>query len=1018
MKKGLSQTIRSIFNFRKFRRAVCIAGALALPFLGGLGCQEGMFNTDIPPDLAFQIQACPADITVTAPDVAGATVTFTLPGVTYDATKVDGPAVEVWAAPRSGSFFPIGKTQVIVYATLRGTVPHGGEAHFTAHATCSFNVTVKPNIPDQTCTPPNGPAPAAGFAYIAYFNEGSLANIDPMMSLTEGCDGSLYGVTISGGQIVKIDKEGGSASVLYSRATDTVLSNAPLPGLARVREQASSGVIQDVFLGITPQNGPVSHAQIYRINADGSGLRVVHDFMNPGYLSDGLSLSWDGFSPRGRVIADKNGFIYGACWNTGFRMFYTGSGYSLLDFGYNAGFGGSQEYAVGTPALLEATGDVYLPLDGQLISFGADLARYVVASFGDSWRSHEYDSCLLAGSDGAIYGIRGQNSSDSTTPGMFYKYDPATDAMTVIANRSGAINPYIVSLAQTPDGWVYGIDGAGSLVRFKGPGQFEVVHQFAGNESGTGALLVASDGAVYGTASGAGPNGRGGLFRYYDGGAKTSAAESLDQNSDATTPATVSASANAPAPTDSVQAPLPLTGITLSTNAGGVNAGRALAMRGELLFVGVPVGTASNFAGAVHVFRRSGTNWNLESALRPPTNDNSRLFGYSLAEDRDTLVIGAPGDISTNTLAGSTYVFRQQGTNWSLEATLHGGAGTGGDEFGFSVAISGDSLIVGAPGYRSAGDHSGGAFIFQRTNTTWTQKPLLTSPEKAALDYFGEAVAIQGSLAVIGAPRGRALDLPLNSGAAYSYSLSGANWSWALRLRSSTRYNGDLFGTSIAAGDNYFVVGAPGLNPLDASDPKRNLRAACVFTNVRPAYPNSITESARLAPATPIPLEMFGLTVSADGPRITVGAPQAVAISATQAVGGAGYVFDRHGYHWTQVGRLARSEGQAGDAFGATSGTASNWVAIAAFAHSNTNAVSGTTYLFDLPVITAPTLALTRVPPLFRVSWPADFTGYWLEYKTNLASTNWTTVTPRPTTSYYDCSVTTNAARFFRLRLR
>ncbi len=1031
MKKFPGQLLQSIFNCRRPCRPIWFACVLAWPFLGGLGCRDGLFNYDAPADLAFQIQECPADITVTAPDVAGANVSFTLPGVTYDATKVFAPTVEVVSRPQSGSFFPIGKTQVTILATLKGSNNPDGKRPFTAHATCSFSVTVKPNIPDQTCTPASGSAPTPGFTWLANFLEGELASIDMPLSLIEGCDGNLYGVTVGGGQIIRLDKQGGSARILFSFNGNGVLTNQPpMAGLARVREVGADGLVHDVFLGMTPRFYISDHAQIFRINADGTGLAVLHDFQYPGLIGEGINQSMDGSTPVGRLVSDKNGFIYGTCSSggaiapgrgTAFKMFYTGSAYSLLDIRADLSSladhpSGSGIYPMGTPAFVETTGDLYVPLDAHLGKISSDTAFSNLADFDWSGYGYNHSGCLLAGNDGTIYGRRGKASSgDPTTPGSIYKYEPTTGEFTVIAKTSDSFNPSVFSLTQTIDGWVYAI-ADGKLVRFTRAGQLEPVHQFVNEESPTGALLAASDGAIYGTVWGAGPNRRGAMFRYYAGSPAPASATSDEPPKQVATPiATASAASET-----SISAPMTLPSglITVATNIGGLNAGRSLAMQGDLLFVGVPFGIPTDFPGAVQIFRRTGTDWNLESRLLPSSSDNAQFFGYSLAVSRDTLVVGAPGNLSSNSVAGSVYVFRQQGTNWSREALLRGNAGTNGDEFGFSVAVNADSLIVGAPGYPSAGAHSGAAFIFQRTNTVWIQHPILTSPEKAALDYFGQSVAINGTAAVVGAPRGRGLEIPSKSGAAYSFTRSGSTWHWTTRLLSSTRYNGDLFGTTVAAGDNYFVVGAPGPNPTDNTDSKLNLRVACVFTNVQTSFPNTITESARLSPAASAPFEMFGLTVSADGPRIRVGAPLAIEVLTPLGAGGAAYVFDRHGYHWTQVGRLASPDGQRGDAFGAIGAVSSNWVAVAAFAHANTNAASGTSYLFEIPLVTAPTLSLTRLAPLWRVCWQSDFTGYSLEYNTNLASTNWLTVLPRPVTNYYDFSATTNAMRFFRLQLK
>ena len=139
------------------------------------------------------------------------------------------------------------------------------------------------------------------------------------------------------------------------------------------------------------------------------------------------------------------------------------------------------------------------------------------------------------------------------------------------------------------------------------------------------------------------------------------------------------------------------------------------------------------------------------TALDGAANDQ---FGYSVAISGETIIVGASlDDVGANADQGSAYIFVRTGTNWTQQAQLNGAGGGAGDSFGYSVGIDGDTAIIGAA-FDDFGVNAdqGSAYIFERSGTTWTQKQQLIDSSGAAGDKFGGSVAVSGDKVIVGAP--------------------------------------------------------------------------------------------------------------------------------------------------------------------------------------------------------------------------------------------------------------------------
>src|SRR6266498_686609 len=154
------------------------------------------------------------------------------------------------------------------------------------------------------------------------------------------------------------------------------------------------------------------------------------------------------------------------------------------------------------------------------------------------------------------------------------------------------------------------------------------------------------------------------------------------------------------------------------------------------------------------------------------------IFGFSVAVTGDTVVVGASGD---NMLAGSAYVFVRSGTGWSQQAKLTASDAASGDRFGDAVGISGNTVVVGAS---DAASDAGSAYVFVRSGTSWSQQAMLTASDAAVFDLFGRALAVSGDTAVVGAISDDT-DAGPDAGSAYVFVRSGTGWSQQAKLTAS-----------------------------------------------------------------------------------------------------------------------------------------------------------------------------------------------------------------------------------------
>ena len=304
--------------------------------------------------------------------------------------------------------------------------------------------------------------------------------------------------------------------------------------------------------------------------------------------------------------------------------------------------------------------------------------------------------------------------------------------------------------------------------------------------------------------------------------------------------------------------------------------GWSVAISGDMVAVGAPYD--QSFLGSVYLFRRVGDSWNEDPDS--PLTDSKRIpfsfVGWSVAFAGDTLLVGAP-------MANSVHVFNSGGTtSWTQqEPPLTGGDTELGDRFGWSVAVSGARLVVGAPRDESA---AGSAYVFDFDEKAgkWLETKKLTASNKAERDDFGFSVAIDQDTLVVGAHKDSTY--VSNPGVAYVFEFDGESWAEKAKITASDSADYDEFGYSVAIKDSILLVGAP-FNPFYG--PEATPGAAYVFEGDGSIWSEKLKLSASLA-GDPPEQDQFGLAVAINGTTLVVGA---ILADAEIENAGAAYLF-------------------------------------------------------------------------------------------------------------------------------
>ncbi|MDF1698611.1 MAG: Ig-like domain-containing protein, partial [Saprospiraceae bacterium] len=236
--------------------------------------------------------------------------------------------------------------------------------------------------------------------------------------------------------------------------------------------------------------------------------------------------------------------------------------------------------------------------------------------------------------------------------------------------------------------------------------------------------------------------------------------------------------------------------------------GRSVAIFGDYAMVGSYKnnnGNGSN-SGGVYVYHFDGSVWSYSEKLVPADNQADDNFGISIAMDGDYAVIGASGDDDAGNAAGAAYVYKRVGTTWMEEDKVTSSNASSIGLFGTSVSISGDVIVVGAYNNNSSGTTFGGsATVYRRTGASWNEESVLVSSDVEPGDQLGWSVAVDGDYIIVGAVQEGSFAY---AGSAYIFFWNGSTWTETQKLLASDVGPQDRFGYSVSIDGDYIAVGA------------------------------------------------------------------------------------------------------------------------------------------------------------------------------------------------------------------
>jgi len=348
--------------------------------------------------------------------------------------------------------------------------------------------------------------------------------------------------------------------------------------------------------------------------------------------------------------------------------------------------------------------------------------------------------------------------------------------------------------------------------------------------------------------------------------------------------------------------------------------------------------------GSVYVFKRDGAVWTQHAELNASDAELYEDFGYSVSASGDFLLVGArKGDKGYAEKTGAAYIYRLVEDTWIEEQKIFATDAAFDDRFGYSVSLRGDWALVGAPQDDVTADDTGTIYFYHReilnNVATWLQRARKVASDRAEDDQFGTSVATTGDWAIAGAPNNDDACVPekptCKSGSAYVFKRTPGSTTWYEEIKLVGHDTGelDLFGNSVAIDGDVVVVGAK-------DHPGLGARTGAVY--VFRYNGGDWVQEQKLMASDGAASDRFGHSVAIRGGDVVVGAY----LADPPADGaGAAYWFQYDGETWVERAKLKASDGKAGDWFGYSVATDGNSVAVGAYKDTSS---TGAGYVFAI----------------------------------------------------------------------
>jgi hypothetical protein len=344
--------------------------------------------------------------------------------------------------------------------------------------------------------------------------------------------------------------------------------------------------------------------------------------------------------------------------------------------------------------------------------------------------------------------------------------------------------------------------------------------------------------------------------------------------------------------------------------------GWAVSMSGDVAIIGAP-GDMNWELGSAYIFRRVGQMWMQEAKISGSDPVYFQWFGQSVSISGNVALVGTNG--------GAAYVFRHDGQDWVEEPKI---PGEFEHMFAYSVSLSGDTALIGAPTDDHAGSESGSAYVFRYNGGDWVEEAKLIPSDAAAHKWVGWTVSLFGDVALVGAPK--TADL---TGSAYVFRFDGQNWNEEAKLTASDAKVGAQFGIGVAVSGDVALVGSHRAD--GATESKAG--AAYVYR-----YDDDLgwTEQAKLTASDGAEKDYLGEFVSLSGDYAL--------LSTSGATGGKAYLFRYDGLSWVEERKMVASNGGPADTFGWGLCLSGDEAIIGARYHDGVGFDSGAAYYYDL----------------------------------------------------------------------
>jgi len=337
-------------------------------------------------------------------------------------------------------------------------------------------------------------------------------------------------------------------------------------------------------------------------------------------------------------------------------------------------------------------------------------------------------------------------------------------------------------------------------------------------------------------------------------------------------------------------------------------------------------------SGSAYAFSRIGDSWHEEAKLLPHDGLPDTKFGRAVALDGDVAIITATRDVTgydvDTTDVGSAYVFvRNKGELWEEQAKLLPHDGEGGDQFGYAVALDGNTLVITALYDADNGEESGSAYVFIYNGQSWEEQAKILPLDGAPMARFGRAAALKGDTIVV-TTWNDSTDNGKDSGSAYVFARNQGTWEQDAKLLPSDVGESGYFGRAVAFNGDTIVITAYGHNDFG-----RRTGLAYVYTK----QGNTWVVQAKLLPSDAEEEEEFGKAVALKG--------NTIAITARST-----HVFIRIGDSWILQDNLFPNDGEGTEEFGNAVALDTDTIVVGAYYDDDDGLSSGSAYLFSTPL--------------------------------------------------------------------